>query len=110
MDGTAGGENYGAPGSENQAHQMLAGDLQAGPAIRRDLHNTSRARQGSCNVHVPLGVERQTLRPPQPFIERTHATTRVDFIDPVIRTGDEQVSVRPKGQVVRRDTHLQGRF
>src|SRR5436309_5475809 len=108
MDGTAGGENYGAPGSERQTHKALTGDLQARSRIRRDLHNTSRSGQRSCNVHVPVGVEGQPLWPPQSFIERAHVAARVNFIDPIVGTSDEQVSMRPESQVVRRDTHLQG--
>ena len=79
MDGIAGGENDRAAGSERQSHQTLSGDFQARFGIGRDFHDTARSGQRSCDVDVAVGVEGQSLRPPQSFIERADVSARIDF-------------------------------
>src|ERR1700746_1544139 len=104
-------KNRGASGSKSESDQAGSGYPQRCCSIRLDLNDSALASQRSSHVKIPVTIERQALRSAETAIESRNRTVRVNLIDGIEATvgwaGDEQISLRPECQVVRRNAGLQ---
>src|SRR6202047_4168574 len=111
MHGAGGRENHSPPGRECKSHQSEPCDLKARFALRSNLHDAALAGKRSRHVQIPSDVKREALGPPQPAVERARGAVRIDLVDAVEagcgRPGYEQIPMRAKGEVIRRNAGLQ---
>src|SRR3984893_13810125 len=111
MHGAGGRENHRPPGRECKSDQSEPCDLKPRFAFRSNLHDAALAGKRSRHVQIPGDVKREALRPPQPAVEGARGAVRIDLVDAVKagcgRPGYEQIPMRAKGEVIRRNTGFQ---
>ena len=56
-----GGENHIASRRKCQSNEFMAGNLESGLAVRRDLHNAALARERSSHIQIARSVKSQAL-------------------------------------------------
>src|SRR6266852_8965497 len=111
MHGAGGRENHRPPGRECKSHQSKPRHLKARLAFRSNRHDAALAGKRSRHVQIPKEVKREALGPPQPAVERARGAVRIDLVDTIKagcgRPGYEQIPMRAKGEVIRRNAGLQ---
>src|ERR1019366_10484060 len=113
VDGAVGRQDGRLARSERQSDQALAGDFEAGLALRSDLHNAAFSGERGGDIDIALDIKSQALRTSQTTVEHGHGAVRIDFVDAVetgsAGGGDKHVAVKTEGDVIGGNARLQRR-
>ena len=112
IGGGGGGEDERVVGIEGEADDVDSGNDEARLSFRGDADDAAVSAPGGGHVEVALEVEGESLGTSEMSEERSDDAVRIDLIDAVVGggggTGDVEISVGRKGQVIGGDAGLEG--